>query len=98
VSSLPVYYETRRVGRIEAGPDGPSFVYESEGQEFESLRVRQSFQGFSVVVDEVSTRLYGRRAVSRVSPSVQFLANFDKTFFDEVSDSRLRDRLKFVMR
>jgi serine/threonine-protein kinase HipA len=28
VSTLPVYYETRQVGTIEVGLDGPSFVYE----------------------------------------------------------------------
>ncbi len=30
MSELPVYYETRTVGMIEIGPDGPSFVYEPE--------------------------------------------------------------------
>jgi serine/threonine-protein kinase HipA len=30
MSSLPVYYETRAVGRIEAGTAGPSFVYDRE--------------------------------------------------------------------
>jgi serine/threonine-protein kinase HipA len=30
VSSLPIYYETRPVGRIEVGTAGPSFVYDRE--------------------------------------------------------------------
>jgi serine/threonine-protein kinase HipA len=28
VSELPIFYETRRVGTVEAGVEGPSFVYE----------------------------------------------------------------------
>lgn len=30
MSTLPVYYESRRVGTIEAHADGPSFVYDAE--------------------------------------------------------------------
>ena len=30
MSEIPVYYETRAVGRIEVGSEGPSFVYDSE--------------------------------------------------------------------
>jgi serine/threonine-protein kinase HipA len=38
VADLPVFYETRRVGTIEAHADGPSFVYEPEW-----LRTRGAF-------------------------------------------------------
>ena len=38
MAELPVYYETRRVGTIEAHADGPSFVYEAEW-----LRTRGAF-------------------------------------------------------
>lgn len=30
MTSLPVFYESRRVGTIEVHPDGPSFVYDAE--------------------------------------------------------------------
>ncbi len=38
MSELPVYYETRQVGTIEAGIEGPSFVYDPEW-----LRTRGAF-------------------------------------------------------